>query len=296
MTTAEAAEEQDGWIGIQGPFDASGLRALRRRGAMARLRVSGPPLLTAAIARGFDSLVSVQHLRLQCTTTRTAMRHVVAVPGLRVLEVLRLQSPGRLQGFAANHTLEVFRSNQGLSEADLVEITACPSLRQLAARGSNLTARAFEALLPLMHLETLDLQDTRFDDSMAARLHARASLRRLRVRHTALTREGLQHIARLRQLRALDIGANAIAEADIDLLAALPQLECLSLGRATACGALPPFDARTLLPRLQAIPALKHVVLEGVAVDDEQRTRYERHFERVEFGSVAEPAGDAVCT
>lgn len=284
MTTADAAPEPDGWVHLQGPFDATGLRELRRRGAMARLQVSGQPLLTAAVARGFDSLVSVQHLRLQCATTRTAMRHVVAVPGLRVLEMLRLQSPGRLEGFAANHTLEVFRCNQGLSEADLVEIAASPSLRHLAARGSHLTARAFEALLPLVHLESLDLEDTDFDDSMAARLHARASLRRLHVGQTALTREGLQHIARLRQLRSLDIWGNPIAETDIDLLADLQQLECLSLGRAAAGEALPPFDASTLLPRLQAIPALKHVVLEGVSVTDEQRSRYERHFERVEFG------------
>lgn len=290
MTTGDAAEDQEGWIQILGPFDATGLRALRKRGAIGRLQVSGQPLLTAAVARGLDSLVSVEHFRLRCAATRTALRHVVAIPGLRVLEVLRLQSPGRLEGFAANHTLEVFCGNQGLSEADLVEVTTSPSLRELSARGADLTARAFEALLPLVHLESLDLQGTQFDDSMAARLHARASLRRLHVGHTALTRDGLQHLARLRPLRSLDIRGNAIAEADIDLLAELPQLECLSLGQATA----PPFDARTLLPRLQAIPALKHVVLESVAVDDEQRTRYERHFERVRFGSAA-PAGDIVC-
>jgi len=296
MTTGDAAEDQDGWLEIHGPFDATGLRALRRRGAIGRLQVNHQPLLTAAIARGFDSLVSVEQLRLGCATTRTAMRHVVAVPGLRVLEVLRLQSPGRLEGFAANHTLEVFRGNLGLSEADLVEIAACPSLRELSARGCDLTARAFEALLPLVHLESLDLESTQFNDSMAARLHARASLRRLGVGHTALTREGLQHIARLRQLRSLNIRANPIAEADIDLLAELPLLECLSLGRAAACQALPPFDARTLLPRLQAIPALKHLVLEGVTVDDEQRSRYERHFERVEFGPAATQADGLVCT
>ena len=290
MTTGDAAEDQDGWVEIQGPFDATGLRALRKRGAIGRLQVGGhQPLLTAAIARGFDCLVSVEQLQLRCATTRTAMRHVVGVPGLRVLEVLRLQSPGRLEGFAATHTLEVFRGNQGLSEADLVEIAACPSLRELSARGGDLTARAFEALLPLVHLESLDLEGTQFDDSMAARLHARASLRRLHVGRTALTREGLQHIARLRQLRSLDIRATPIDEADIDLLAALPRLECLALGQAAA----PPFDARTLLPRLQAIPALKHVVLEGVAVDDELRNRYQRHFERVGFGSAAQ-AGDIV--
>lgn len=294
MTTGHAAEDQEGWIQILGPFDAAGLRALRKRGAIGRLQVSGQPLLTAAVARGFDSLVSVEQLRLRCAATRTAMRYVVAIPGLRRLEVLRLQSPGRLEGFATSHTLEVFRGNQGLSEADLVEIATSPSLRELSARGGDLTARAFEALLPLVHLESLNLEGTQFDDSMAARLHARASLRRLHVGHTALTREGLQHIARLRQLRSLDIWANPIVEADIDLLAELPQLECLSLGQTTANPALPPFDARTLLPRLQAIAALKHVVLEGVTVDDELRSQYQRHFERVEFGSAA-PTSDIVC-
>ena len=289
MTTRDAADDGNGGVELQGRVDAAALSALRKRGAIGRLQLSGPPLLTAAVARGFGCLVSVEHLRLCCATTRTAMRHVVAIPGLRVLEVLRLQSPGRLEGFAANHTLEVFRGNLGLSEADLLEIAACPSLRELCAQGGDLTARAFEALLPLVHLESLDLEGTRFDDNMAARLHARASLRSLRVGRTALTREGLRHIARLRQLRSLDIGANPIAESDIDLLAGLPQLECLSLGRA--CPAQPPFNARTLLPRLQAIPALKHVVLGGVAVDDEERGRYERHFERVEFGPAAQGGG-----
>lgn len=271
------------WVMVKGPFAAAELRALKQHGPIDRLSITRQPLVTAAVARGLEDVVSVDRLWLWCGITRTAMRHVVAIPGLRVLDVFGLKSPGRLAGFADNTSLQVFRGNLCLSGADLVEVAACPSLTELGAQGGDLTASAFDALLGMIHLETLDLEGTRFDDTMAARLYARASLRRLYVGNTPLTREGLEHIARFRQLRALDIWATAITEPDIDVLAGMPHLEYLSLGSAGAGGGRPAFNAQTLLPRLQAIPSLKHVFLDGVPVTDGQRAGYEEHFQQAEF-------------
>lgn len=280
---SESADPGD-WVMVKGPLAAGDLRALKQRGAIHRLSVSHQPLVTAAIARGFEDLVSVERLWLWCAITRTAMRHVVAIPGLRVLDVLGLQSPGRLAGFGDNTTLEIFRGNLCLSGADLVEVASCPSLKELGAQGGELTASAFDALLGMIHLEVLDLEGTGFTDTMAARLHARASLRKLYVGNTALTREGLEHIAGFRQLRSLDVWATGVTEADIDVLAGMPHLEYLSLGQLDGTGQPPAFNAQTLLPRLQAIPSLKHVFLDGVPVTDAQRASYEEHFQCVEFG------------
>jgi len=269
---------QDGWVELKGPIKAKDLRSLGRLGELKRLSVTKQRLLTAEVARGFSAIKSARQLWLWCNVTRTAMRYVIAIPGLEVLDVLDVKPPGRLTGFSSATTLEAFRCNVGLSEADLLEIASCRSLRELGIQSSTLTPQALDALLEVPELQSLDLEGTSFDDAMAARINTSKSLRSLDVGATLLTRSGLEHICRMTQLRSLDLWATKITEADIDLLAKMPHLEYLSVGGVEGDTT---FDARTLLPRLQAICSLQRVWLDGVQLSEDEKAILEKRYTSV---------------
>lgn len=266
---------QSGWVELKGPITAADLRRLRGLGHLDRLSVTDQALLTAEIARGFSALKSARWLWLWCDVTRTAMRHVVSIPGIQVLDVLSIRHPGHLAEFSSATTLETFRCNTGLTEADLLEIGSCHSLRALGVQSSTLTSRALDALLEIPGLESLDLEGTKFDDAMAARISTSKSLRSLDVGATLVTRRGLEHICRMKQLRALDLWATSIVEADLELLAGLPELEYLSLGGVDGDTTL---NAKTLLPRLQAIPSLQRIWLDGVPLSADEKATLQKRY------------------
>jgi hypothetical protein len=64
-----------------------------------------------------------------CNVTRTAMRHVVGIPGLQVLDVLGSKPPGRLAGFSSATTLasgypdDIGSSHRGLSSHKLMPMS-----------------------------------------------------------------------------------------------------------------------------------------------------------------------------
>jgi hypothetical protein len=266
---------QEGWIELKGPITAKDLRSLRSLGDLERLSVTKLRLLTAEVAQGLAGIKSVRQFWLWCNVTRTAMRHVLAIPMLQVLDVLDITRPGRLAGFSSATALEVFRCNVGLSEADLLAIAEGPSLREIGIQSSALTPRALEALLKMPALESLDLEGTSFDDSMAVQVSASRSLRSLDVGGTPLTRIGLQHICRMKHLKSLDLWATKITEGDLDLLATMPQLEYVSLGGVEGDTT---FDAKRLLPKLRAIPSLRRIWLDGVRLDEHQRVILEKQY------------------
>lgn len=236
------------------------------------------PTLTAKAAQGLASLQSVDQLWLWCDVTRTAMRHVITLPGLRILDVLNIVKPGRLEAFKAASHLEIFRGNLSLTEEDLLQICTCKSLRELGVQGVGLSSRAIDAILALPKLEALDLEGSEFDDAMAEQISASTLLTSLDVGATRITRSGLDHLCRMRQLRSLDLWATFIQERDLDLLADLPNLEYVSVGEY-ADGAS--FNPETLLPRLNAIASLKRVWLDGVKLDPSCKASLEARYESV---------------
>jgi hypothetical protein len=84
------------------------------------------------------------------------------------------------------------------------------------------------------------------------------------------------------QLRSLDLWASRIAEADIDLLADLPQLEYLSVGQIEGETT---FRAETLLPRLFAIRSLKRVWLDGVELSPKAKRQLANRYKYVRVTS-----------
>jgi Leucine-rich repeat (LRR) protein len=206
------------------------------------------------------------------------MRSVIGIRGLRILDVLSITSPGRLEGFASATSLETFRGNHYLTEEDLLEVTTCKSLREIGIQNAALSSRALEALLALPRLETLDVEATVFDDAMAKRISTSKHLRSLDVGATKLSRRGLMYICRMRQLRSLDLWATRIEEEDVELLSQLPNLEYVSIGDAEGNTK---FNAKTLLPRLAAIRSLQRVWLDGVIVSPGQKAKLESRFSTV---------------
>ncbi len=195
---------KDDWTKLEGRVSAADIRGLGSKGAIEKLSLTKMPTLTAKVAQGLSSLQSVDELWLWCDVTRTAMRHVIAVPGLRILDILKLVKPGRLEPFSAASNLEVFRGNHYLSEEDLLQVVACRSLRELGAQGAGLSPRAIKAILDLPKLESLDLEGSAFTDAMAEELSASTSLRSLDVGATRITRTGLSSLCKMRQLRSLN--------------------------------------------------------------------------------------------
>ena len=113
---------------------------------------------------------------------------------------------------------------------------------------------------------------------MAKQISESKQLTSLDVGATRLTRLGLTHLCKMYQLRALDLWNINIEEPDIDLLAALPELEYLSLGGVEGSNL---FNAETLLPRLAVIPKLQRIWLDGVALNHEQKAALETKYEKV---------------
>lgn len=210
--------------------------------------------------------------------TRTALRHVLAIPELRELDVLHLVSPGRLDLFSSAESLEVFRGNHYLNEEDLLAVASCRSLREIGAQSSLLTLRVVEALVELPELRRLDLEGTTFDDEMAACISGSKRLLSLDVGATRITRTGLKHLCTMKQLLSLDLWATRLTEFDLDLLAQLPNLEYLSVGNVEGISL---FDSELLLSKLSAIPSLRRVWLDGIAVSTEQQAELESKYAEV---------------
>lgn len=234
------------------------------------------------MADALAGIPSLSECWLRGPATRSAVRRLLEIPGLRLLAVLFLAKPGRLCNFEAATELEHFSSYDVRGETDLLAIARCPALRELFAMDCHLTARALDALLALPHLKCLSLERAGIDDALAGRFVQSAKLERLHIPSNPLGRAGLAQIVRLEQLRELDLWATPLSIDDLDLLQQLPQLEYLSLGGGDAAelerlG----LTAAALLARLSALPVLRRVELDGIVVDETQRAAFAARFDSV---------------
>lgn len=255
-------------VALQGHITAARILDACADAPIGQLSISRSAWFGVKAASALPALRSVERLWLWCAVTRPAMRHVIATTGLRVLDLLQIKGPGRLRDFADAHTLEVFRCNHCLREDDLLELSRCPSLREIGVQGADLTPRAWNALLRLPALQSLDLEGTAFDDRMAAGLLRAPALSALDLGATRITRVGLAHIARMHRLRSLDLWQTALEVGDLEPLADLPALEYLSFGEVEGAQR---HDAGALVQRLVAMPALRRVWIDGIALSAAQR-------------------------
>lgn len=277
--TCQINYTEDACLSLVGTFPnkTKKLQSLKQYGRLNKLFVTEQTLLTTRLAYHFTELEAVHWLWLWCPVTRNAMRHIINIPELETLDIFELHPLGRLKNFAQARTLKTLRCccAHEFSEADILEIARLPVLQELSMQHSQITQRALQALLHIPTLVHLDLEATIFNDEMAALLAESNTIQHLDIGATKLTTQGLRKIATMTQLRSLDIWATHITEDDLDLLAHLPNLEYLSIGGYDEQEVL---TAKGVLPRLQAIPSLKRIWLDGITLtNDEKHTLQQRY-------------------
>lgn len=265
------------WHSLPGHLPQVAVDQLVRCPRIEWLSITQTELLTVRLARRIEPL-RVDHAWLWCPVTPGAMRHVLRMPTLRTLDVLRITDAGKLPSFADAGCLQVLRANHGLSERDLMQIASSRTLREIGAQQAQITHASLTALLSMPALESLDLECTAFDDAMARRISRSTRITSLDVGGSRLTRRGLAHLVEMQQLRALDLWETRIDAHDLQLLKWLPELEYVSIGPGGGTASL---DPAVVVPLLLELPALKRVWLDGVQVDPAQRAALEARVEHL---------------
>lgn len=276
------APDQNGYYTLSGDIPDEAIQSVAALGPTEKLKVTGIPLVTVRLAKRLAPL-RVEQLWIWCDITRRAMRYLIEIPELRIMDVLCIAGPGQLANFGKARHLEVFRANHYMTERDLLEVTQCASLREIGAQNAELSASVISALLALPNLTGLDLEATRFDDRMARRISASRTLAALDLGGTRITRRGLEHLTAMRQLHSLDLWATDLNEADLKLLLNFPNLEYLSLG---GYDHLPSLDADKITSLLLDMPSLKRVWLDGVCIEPDQQAELEARFDSLRLTSV----------
>ncbi len=218
----------------------------------------------------------IAQLWIWCDVTRGAMNHILRLEGLRELDILCMTGPGKLKNFHKAEELEVFRANLYMSEADLLKVAQCASIRVLGAQNADLTRSAFAALLSMPKLTALDLEGSRFDDKMAKKMSRSTTISALDLGATRLTRAGLADLVKMTQLHSLDLWALDLNAADLALLRALPNLEYVSLGGDDDA---PSLDADAITAMILESRSMKRVWLDGVRLQSGQRNALEAKLE-----------------
>ncbi|TAG26299.1 MAG: hypothetical protein EAZ37_09570 [Burkholderiales bacterium] len=272
-----------GWYKLDGTNPAESIRAIGSVQHIEKLSITNFRLLTVELAKQFSSFRSVGWMWLWCDVTRSAMRHVIRIPGLEVLDVLNIKAPGKLQGFDSAENLHTVRANHYLKEEDVLAITQCRTLQELGIQGAEVTPKVIAALLSLTELRALDVEGSAFDDRMAASLCELPTLEVLDVGGTNVSRAGLTHLISMKQLRSLDLWATKVTEADLELLRELPGLEYISVGNYEGLLSL---DANKVVPLLLELPSLKRVWLDGISVSDTQKAALHAKLDSVRITSL----------
>jgi len=253
------------------------LRRLRSKGRIEFLNLSGQSPITAKIAKGLAALESVRKFRIWCRVTRTAMRHVIPIPGLEELDILEIRYPGRLENFDVATGIKIFRCDF-LSDRDLLEIARLPNLEELWAPNAVLSAEVMAAILSIPKLRKLDLEATRLDNELAAAIASSSTIEELDIGATRMTAEGLRGICTMSQLRRLDIWALDIQEADLEMLGNLPNLEYLIVGGYEGQTTL---TSKGVIPRLAQLSSLRCIWLDGIPLSGTELAALKKRFEYV---------------
>lgn len=268
--------EEGNNVSIEGPYSENDLKSLGVYGEINKLSLTKLKNFTVKIAEGLCSLKSVKELFLWSSVNRTAMRHVIAIPGLEVLDILEIRNPGKLVRFSEATELQKFRCNHYMNEADLLEISNLPKIQEIGAQNSEITRRSLEALICSQYLTSLDLEATNFTDKLAEIIGRSQTIKHLSVGASKLTAKGLQSISAMSQLESLDIWSIDIDEADLEPLSRLQNLKYLSVGG---------FEGQTrltfkgVMPYIDELPYLTSLWLDGIALSDDEQLRMHNKYE-----------------
>ena len=269
-------EEKNKNISIDGIYSERDLQKLEKYSQIEKLSLTGRENITIKLAKSLANLKSVKHLFLWSSVNRTAIKHIISIPDLEILDILELQNPGKLKGFSEAINLKEFRCNHYMSEADLIELATLPKIQEIGAQNAELTKKSLESLLKLPHLINIDLEATNFNDHNAAMVANSTTIKHLSISATKLTSKGLAKISQMSQLKSLDIWSTDIFEKDLDHLKKLQNLEYLSIGGYEQQTRL---TFKSIKQYLEQIPTLKKVWLDGIALNKTETKEMESKYD-----------------
>lgn len=263
---------------IEEPLSEANTQVFKEKSHFDEIYIREKNLITTDIAKKYFRINSVSSLSLWCGVTRAAMRHIISLPNLTELLVFELKKSGRISGFREARHLTYFNCVFGLTEIDLLEVAKCQNLERLSAQQSTVTSKALDAILAMPFLREVDFEDSNFNDEHAKIIARSNGIETLDLGGTRITKTGLKHICSMTQLRALDIWSNDIQADDLDLLSELTNLEYLSVG---GIDDQTRFTAQNTIPKLDKIPSLKRIWLDGIKLTPEERTYLNERYDKV---------------
>jgi hypothetical protein len=240
----------------------------------------GADLFTVSDAKKIEFIKSVFSITIWCNVTRAAVNSLIQRPNLKELILFGLKRSGRISGFENAQNLRHFQCMYGINGNDLLEICKIPNLEKLGAQQAQITELAIAAILNKSQLTEIDFECSNFNDEFATIISQSKTITTLELGATEITNVGLEKICSMTQLKGLDLWATDVGEAEIDMLAQLPNLEYLSVGGLDK----QKLTAKNVLPKLYRLPALKRVWLDGLQLTDVERKELGERFDQVILG------------
>lgn len=253
------------------------IRSLNPNRPIDELNVSGSRLFDKKLAREVSSWRPIKKINLWTTTSKAALRELLATPGVEELNITSISRHGSLEGMPRPETLHTLRCGW-LASDDLRMIADLSSLRILGAQNSSMSRAAVSGLVGMEALIDLDLEASDLTDDQALILSTSTKITSLGIGATRVGSKGLQSICRMGHLRELDIWELGIEESDLDCLAALGNLEYLAVGGREGQTIL---TAKGVLPRIARVSSLKRLWLDGIALFEDEADALERRYEQV---------------
>ena len=270
-------------IDILAPFKKDELDSLPMDAVINQLNVTkrrigtGSFLFTTEAARRLAQTAGIKSLWLWCDVSRAALKDIARIPNLQRLDVLEIRGPGYVCGLEQASELKIVRVAIGCSARDAQGLLNAKGLCELSLQSSHISEKLVAGIAALPQLRILDLEGSDFDDTMAATLATSKSIENFSAGASRLTRKGLRHLCKMKQLKDLDLWACRLSVGDLTELEALPNLEYLSFGSTRQPS---PIDSEALIAGLDRLSALKRIWLDGVDMSPAQIASLNKRYEK----------------
>jgi hypothetical protein len=263
---------------LEGPLTIKNLRASKPVGIVEHVVISGCRLLHKKLAEEIATWDGVKQITISLSTTRAALRVLLNIPTLEQLDAGFIHKHGSFENVEMSDTLGVLTC-MGLGKAELLEISKLPNLTNLNIRHASLSVKVVEAIAAMPKLVMIDLENSALNDEMVTALSKSSSLSELWIGGTKISRKGLKRICGMRQLRELDIWALNINESDLEMLKSLHNLSYLVVGGYDGQTRM---TAKGVLPRLEKIPNLTSIWLDGIKCTDAEISKLKLKYDYVQ--------------
>lgn len=175
-------------------------------------------------------------------------------------------------------------NNGKLTDAGLEKLAGLKNLEAFSYIGTAMQGHAFVKFNDWARLTRCSFRGSSIDDEGLKNICERfPQLESLVLAHAKFTDAGAPHLARLTQLKGLELGTHNATPASLQHITALP-LEYLQLGEG--------FDSPVSLPYLKPLKSLKRLTLTNCKTmtdDDLRQIAALKQVENLELGSLALP-------